>query len=698
MNTGDRRAQNVAALGFCLSLAAFGTLLGVSIWSHSDATSAVARFAAAGLPVWAILFLVFHQIHRVQKENLETAELQRAQAGGLNTSIFEVGQESLLIEQGRLHWMVRWLLPSVSVVLTVYLLVGQFLAWNWSLEKAFDPSAIRRTEHPTLMMWFVVGVGFLCFLYARYVLALARLPEWRLLHAGGAFMAGNALLCLGLVIALMSGTALPWVEPFLAYAVRILLGILGVEIAINFIFDFYRPRTPGEVPRPSFDSRLLGLISDPGGIAKSIADTINYQFGFEVSSTWFYQLLQRWLFPIVVAAAAIVVALTSLVIVAPYEQAVVERAGRPLEGGGVLGPGLHLKWPWPIERVLRAPVKQINEVVVGEATQEDEDPKKAIVWTEAHDFVPELMLLVASRPLEARAAVVQDETPRTGRSVAVNLLMVSVPIEFRIRDIRQYLYSYAEPRRLLEAVAHQFLSDYAAGVDIDEFIGPGRERLNAELHKGIQSRLDALGLGIEIVFAGIRSAHPPAQEKVADSFHAVVSAKVTMAATIHAAEGEGQRILTAVAGTEARAKALDKAILAVERLSRDPTAGTTAKSEADEKAGDLLMGNPDKGIPPMSGRAAAIVADARAATREWISEEAGKVRSFETEVAAYRAAPALYGERKKLGLYHDLDQVRKYMIVGDPSGVTIHYDTAEQGGLDRVLAEGVEKERKKANP
>ena len=89
-----------------------------------------------------------------------------------------------------------------------------------------------------------------------------------------------------------------------------------------------------EIARPSFDSRLLGLITEPGGIAKSIADAVNYQFGFEVSKTWFYQLLQRWLSPIIAVAMAVILLLTSVVIIDADEQVVIERFGNRLQAEG----------------------------------------------------------------------------------------------------------------------------------------------------------------------------------------------------------------------------------------------------------------------------------------------------------------------------------------------------------------------------
>jgi hypothetical protein len=113
---------------------------------------------------------------------------------------------------------------------------------------------------------------------------------------------------------------------------------------------------------------------------------------------------------------------------------------------------------------------------------------------------------------------------------------------------------------------------------------------------------------------------------------------------------------------------------------------------------NLLLGNLARGIPPASGAAAAVIANARAEAQEEISDHAARAQAFDAEVIAYKAAPQLYERRKVLELYSDLGTVRKYLFVGDRSDVVIQYDTAEQGGLDRVLQEGVQKERAKLNP
>lgn len=703
VSTGDRRPQTVAFVGFLIQLASFAVLIALAYKLGSDSALAVARLVAIGGPIWIGLWLVLKQIRRVEQEALEAAELQRAREAGVSNAIFETNQEGFFVEQNKLNSLARWMLPGITVFLSFKLLAGQFRGWGWTFESAFARDGFRRTDDPTLAMWIVVAIGFANFLYSRYAIALSRMPGWRLLHAGAVAMAANAIACLGLAIALMTTKSMDWAEPLLAYIIRIALLVIGIEFAINYALDFYRPRLKGEVPRPSFDSRLLGLISEPGGIAKSIAEAANYQFGFEVSSTWFYQLLQRWMFPIMVFTFFVVMALSSIVIVEAGEEAVIERWGRPVQiqkDADVLGPGLYFKWPYPMDVVYRAPSRRLNETILGEATKEDDhDPRKAILWTEAHEYVPEMMVLVASPKSDlddTTSKAIPDATAASSgtESVPVSLLMISVPIHYRIRDIHKFLYTYSEPVKLLESVAYQLFSNFAAEMNLDSLMGPGRDAINRDLRNKIQSRVDELDMGVEIVFAGIRGAHPPPRDQVAATFQKVISAQTSMGTIIHAAEGEARKKLIAAAGSEAAAKALDEAIIERDRLRGNAATPAAELAAADAKVDSLLIGNEAEGRASVGGEAASRIAGAKAHAQAAISDAQVKVRMFETEVAAHAAAPSLFEQRKLLEVYAGLELVRKYIIVGDASNVTVIYETAEEAGLDRVLSEGVDKEKK----
>jgi len=693
---GDKRGQHVALFGGLVQLASFVLVVTLSLLTWSPLLSALSLALVVGVPIWLTLYLVLNQVRRVELERLETEELHRAREAGTAQAIFEMDDEALLWEQNRLRWMVIWLLSGVTVLVSAGLIVGHFAWWGVPLEDIFNREVLGLTQRPRMIMWFIIFVGFACFLYARYALALAKLPPWGLLRAGAVCMAGASMAAVLAAIALMATLTIEWAEPVATYGLQVAVFLLGIEFAVNFILDLYRPRVPGEVPRPSFDSRLLGMVAEPGGIAKSIAEAINYQFGFQVSTTWFYQLLQRSLFPISVFAFVGILLLTGIVVVDADEQAVVERFGRlTRERAEVLDPGFYVKWPFPVDIVRRAATARIQEAIVGEAVGQDEG-KKAIVWTEEHEALPHLMLLVAT-PHRYRFSTGREESTaasgsRVTESVAVSLLMVSLPIEYRIRDLPKYLFTYDDPKKVLEGVAYQIVSDYAAGVDVDELMGPGREMFNREFQRSLQQRLDELATGIEIVFAGLRAAHPTAKRNVAKAFEQVVASQTEMGAMIRRAEGQAQEILTAAAGSVALANELNDAIIARDRVPTGSPEWTVAARRVEE----LLLGSASQRISGVSGQSSQIIAEARARSSRLIGEAGTKARVFETEVAAYSAAPALYQARRMLDVFAGLNSVRKYLIVGDRSNVIIEYETAKQAGLDEVLREGVEEEQKKA--
>ena len=161
-------------------------------------------------------------------------------------------------------------------------------------------------------------LAFVGFLVSRYATGMSVEQQWRPLRAGGGTMFATAILAFALSIAMacahfkmmMLLTILDWVVP-------ILLVVLGVEIALNAILDIYRPRIPGQYHRDAFDSRFLGLFNEPGGILHTVASAIDYQFGFQVSQTWFYKLLEKAIVPLLLFLIFTLYILSCVVIVPP---------------------------------------------------------------------------------------------------------------------------------------------------------------------------------------------------------------------------------------------------------------------------------------------------------------------------------------------------------------------------------------------
>lgn len=699
-----RRAEIVSLIGLFLQLSVFAVVLLVALHNKSCATFTTAFFVLGGVIVWLATLLVYHQEKLVQLEALEAEQIDRDREAVGAEALFDDGRsglDTLLVARGRLQWMRRWLVPVVGGMTAVYLIaMGAFL-WKWYLTDPVGSDEWPAIQNASVSLAFMVGVAFLSFLFSRYAVGMARIGAmWQMMRSGGGYLTGNALACA--VTAAMLGFAaygksVP--EMVLAKAIPIVMAVIGLEIIVNLVLDVYRPRKAGEVARPAFDSRLLGLISEPGGIARTIADSVNYQFGFEVSKTWFYQLLERWVLVLVGTAFLVLFLMTCIVIVEPGEQAVVERFGRPIgltdKSIEPLNPGLNLKLPWPIDCVTRYRVDFVHTIRLGFGPWTRKNPPKVegvprlILWTnpvhgpgEELDFVlpvrPEVQLAgAATRPVTTRRAT--GEGPRTP---AVNLLRLSLPVMYRVRDLYQYAFHYADPQTLIESSAYGELVKYVANKDLDELLAVRRRQIGEDLQRLVQERCDDLGVGVEIVFIGLEDIHPP--QRAAKEFEAYLNAKYEMGAAIAKAEGRANKILSEVAGNRRLAERLGESIRRAQRLqSEGASDAELAKAAAEiERRFGGAPGEPDR----ISGEAAEV--DALARADRWTRENRARARasSFKKELIAYRVAPRLYRMRRIIEvLTNGLRNADKYVIARD-GDVYVRYDDVkrEQVQLEEI--------------
>src|SRR5262249_53046493 len=241
--------------------------------------------------------------------------------------------------------------------------------------------------------------------------------------------------------------------------------VLAFENLLTVVLEVYRPRVKGRVVRLLYDSRLVGLMSHPEGIFTTVAHTLDYQFGFKVSETWFFQFLSRSSLWLGVCYLLILAGSTCLVYVEPGEEALLERYGIPVEGRGVLGPGFHAKWPWPIDRAYRYRTQEIQTFDIGFEHDEKAERDPVVLWTVSH-AKEEFHLLVASRE-----AVETNAPAGAGKKAPpVNLLAVGLPVQFQVRDLRAWAYNYSNAGELLRQLAAREVVRYLVGVDVNELM------------------------------------------------------------------------------------------------------------------------------------------------------------------------------------------------------------------------------------
>jgi regulator of protease activity HflC (stomatin/prohibitin superfamily) len=342
--------------------------------------------------------------------------------------------------------------------------------------------------------------------------------------------------------------------------------LFGLEFIVNIVLEFYRPRGADDESAPLHESRILGFFTQPGSLAANIASWLKYQFGVDVSDTWFYSTITRLVVPMIVVGMVTMYFLGCFAMVQPHEVGIKESYIGGLKRK-VVGPGLVIKLPAPWQRVHKLPAHRLQVVNIGfeegvsEAdemlAEEDESYQgdktgRVIVWDKTH-FKAERYFLVASTE-QTDSGMLND--PQLGQTVPVNFLSASIPVHFRVKvedeqAVLDYAYNYHDVHELMRGLCHREAVNYLASVDFIDVVGSGRVAAKQALTERIRKAVDALDppLGIEVTYVALTDVHPPV--KVAEAFHEVVAAVETRIATVLKAEGRAGAMSNEASGTAA---------------------------------------------------------------------------------------------------------------------------------------------------
>ena len=575
----EKRGKNAAVAGAAGQALFAAAMLAIGLWTGSPAAMACAYFLAGGVLLWLMVALL---LYVRQLESQEAMELEELARGTAKATIFEGATEADLRPAAhRRAWVQRWLVPAFTLLWAAFHATIGVVMLRYLLIREALP-----VRGPAEGMVFSILVTFLAFLYSRYSTGMSRRDEWRPLRAAGSYMLAGAIFAGATAVAFGTATQeYTAVGYIVAHVIPAIQLVLALEMALNFVMDLYRPRLPGQPRHLSFDSRLLGFVAEPGRVGRSIAETINYQFGFEVSKTWFYQLLSRAFVPLLVLAGVVLFAMSCIVVVGEGQQAVVLHWGSPDTSNSVRGPGIGFKWPWPIDTVRTFQTGRIHEIVLGVGQERSEAERQAAIisegtfagreqylWTEEHGRRKELDFLLAVPPDRERTVGAEAE-----QRPPVNIIRLVVPVQYRITDVYKYGYRFVDAGKLLEDVAYREMVRYCASATLNSPVADGaadrpeaimtygRQHAAAELKERIQEVADRLDLGVEITYVGLLSVHPPPE--AAEAFEDVLKAERRQDELRYRAEAEANEILARVAGDPSDALELAMAIRRLGELS-----------------------------------------------------------------------------------------------------------------------------------
>ena len=185
----------------------------------------------------------------------------------------------------------------------------------------------------------------------------------------------------------------------------------------------------------------------------------------------------------------------------PAERGVVMRFGEYVT---TLQPGPHIRFPRPIEEVVKVNVERIQTVT-------------------------------------------SDSAMLTGDE---NIVDVELAVQYRIKDVKSYLFEINAPDVSVQRVTESAIRDIIGQSTLDFVITEGRAQNATEAHSLIQEILDAYLSGVEVTSVNMQPAKPP--EEVKAAFDDAIKAREDEQRKINEAEAYRNEVVERMAGEAAR--------------------------------------------------------------------------------------------------------------------------------------------------
>ena len=606
--------QNSKKLGLINSLVLLVVTIGMLLLAR-DADSTVGLAGVVLLGIGTLIgFFSFIQSHLIDRERVEALEMQELDRTRGNESLFAGAAEDAYPARNARRQFEKWVVPAFSVLV----LLGQALGlwWIYGELSEWTPPA---PDGAVLSIMFFALFMVVLFMMGKYSAGLARMDGQESLRPVANYMLLGSVVSAAVVLAqAASYFGYPAWDRGITWAVLIVLLVSALENLVTLVLEIYRPRIDDKKARLLYESRLIGLLGQPGGLISTAAQALDYQFGFKVSETWFYKYLEQKLALIIVIQVVVLFLSSSFVVIQPNEEAFLERFGKR---NAHLVSGFSFKLPWPIDKVYRYKTSEIQNFVLGVLDQNEEakpnsgapEDVQVLLWTTQHnhgssnDPEQNFNMIVASRD----EAVASDSVP-------VNLLTVSIPVQYRINDLTNWVYKTDNAGAMLQKLSMREVTRYLIGVDINELMGPGRTKAQKELKKAIQQQANASELGAEIVFVGLQDIHPPV-------------------------------------GQNEQSKATGGVAESYEKVNVAQLHSETNRLGALQyKAGK---------VPQARGLAAEFLAGAHSESTNKVALARAEAGRFGHQISAFNAAPSVYTTRSKLETFVETTRgARKYIL------------------------------------
>ncbi len=288
-----------------------------------------------------------------------------------------------------------------------------------------------------------------------------------------------------------------WMGPALAAGVH---QISSIFVMLNSVRLLRIERPAGQVTRWK---RFWGAV----GIGRVWESVVGFLSRIDPAGgfAWLVENRRRLAKP---AGAALLVAWasTSAFTVRTEEVGVIERFGRKVLPHRE--PGLHLKAPWPVDRVTKVRAKQVRVIEIGFRTS------PTSTFTEPPSYEWNL------QHRDGRIQLRDEETLMlTGDQ---NMIEMTAVVHYDIERPDDYLFQQVDPETVIRAASEAALRSVVNSVSLDTLLTAGRRGAERRAADELNQLLADYHSGVNVLHVNIQDMHPSVE--VVDAFREVAGA------------------------------------------------------------------------------------------------------------------------------------------------------------------------------
>lgn len=205
--------------------------------------------------------------------------------------------------------------------------------------------------------------------------------------------------------------------------------------------------------------------------------------------------------------------LLSVYIVPADQQAVVTRLGQVVEPR--VTPGIHLSFPWPIDRVYKLKVQQLQRLVIGGSLSDN----------------------VTGRPQPLLSQFLTGDQ---------NIIHMRVVVQYSVGVPADYLFQSEDVSRLITAAVEAELSHRIALRTVDAVLTTEKAAIQEEVRASAQKLINDYRSGVQLASVNIESAAPPPE--AADAFRDVASARADSSRIVNESQGYANDVIPKARG------------------------------------------------------------------------------------------------------------------------------------------------------